>query len=123
MRARYDRRPVPDLHHVAGELRQRIDEGAVITVGLEEAARYLRMAPSTLRKRAAAGKVPAYKPGRQWVFLPSEIADYMKASRPTCRSIAAPTLRTGGVVSSSTIERSASQLALEIRRKRRNLKP
>jgi excisionase family DNA binding protein len=95
----------------------------MVTLGLEEAARALRMAASTLRKRAAAGIVPAYKPGRQWVFLPDEIAQYMKASRPPCRSIAAPTLRTGGVVSSSTIEKSASQLAQEIASKRRNLKP
>lgn len=93
------------------------------SIGLEEAAAALRIAPSTLRKRAAAGNVPGYKPGRQWVFLPSEIAAYRKASRPTCRSIAAPTLRTGGVDSNSTVERSASRLAHEIRRKRRSLKP
>jgi Helix-turn-helix domain len=92
------------------------------TIGLEEAAAALRMAPSTLRKRAAAGKVPGYKPGRQWVFLPHEIVAYLQASRPACRSIAAATLRTGGVVSSSTIERSASQLAQKIRAERRNLK-
>ena len=90
------------------------------TLGLEEAARYLRMAPSTLRRRAAAGTVPGYKPGRQWVFVPAEITAYMKARRPKCRSIDAVTLRTGGAVSSSTIESSASQLALEIRAKRRS---
>jgi excisionase family DNA binding protein len=94
----------------------------VITFGLQEAAQLLRLSPSTLRKRAAAGKVPGYKPGRQWVFVPSEIEQYMRGSRPTCRSIAAPTLRAGGVVSKSTIEKSASQLALEIANKRRNLR-
>jgi excisionase family DNA binding protein len=93
------------------------------SLGLEEAARLLRLAPSTLRKRAAAGSVPGYKPGRQWVFLPEEIAQYVKASRPQCRSIAAATLRAGGVVSKSTIEKSASQLAQQIASKRRNLKP
>jgi len=34
------------------------------TMGLDEAARFLHMAPSTLRKRAAAGKLNAYKPGK-----------------------------------------------------------
>lgn len=93
------------------------------TVGLEEAAAYLGMAPSTLRKRAAAGNVPGAKPGRRWMFRLADLEQYFDARRPQCRSIAAPTLRTGGVDSSSTIERSASQLAHEIRAKRRSLKP
>ena len=95
----------------------------IATVGLEEAAAMLKLAPSTLRKRAAAGKVRAYKPGRHWVFLLGEIAEYLQETRPPCRSIAAPTLRTGGVDSRSTIEKSASQLAQQIRLKRKNLKP
>jgi hypothetical protein len=41
----------------------------VATIGLEDAARFLHMAPSTLRKRAAAGKLDAYKPGRTWVTV------------------------------------------------------
>jgi hypothetical protein len=43
------------------------------TIGLEEAARVLRMAPSTLRKRAAAGIIIGYKPGRRWVFIQGEL--------------------------------------------------
>jgi len=93
------------------------------TVGLEEAAQYLGMAPSTLRKRAAAGKVPGSKPGRRWMFKRAEIAQYFEAKRPQCHSIAAPTLRTGGADFKSTTERSASQLAREIAAKRRSLKP
>jgi hypothetical protein len=41
------------------------------TIGLDEAARFLHMAPSTLRKRAAAGKLNAYKPGKTWEVLDS----------------------------------------------------
>jgi hypothetical protein len=45
---------------------------AVATIGLE------RMPPvsftwRTLRKRAAAGKLSAYKPGKTWVFLQDEL--------------------------------------------------
>src|ERR1700722_9348587 len=56
-------------------------------IRLEEAAAALRIPPSTLRKWAPAGVVPAYKPGRQWVFLPSEIAAYREASAPKHRSV------------------------------------
>lgn len=34
----------------------------------EEAARYLRLGPDTLKRRARAGQVPAAKTGRKWVF-------------------------------------------------------
>jgi hypothetical protein len=92
--------------------------GLTSTIGLEEAATLLRMAPSTLRKRAAAGKVPGYRPARQWVFLPEEIAAYLQASRPACRFVDIAILRTGG---SSRVERSASQLAQQIRAERKKL--
>ena len=42
------------------------------TLSLHEAAAFLQMSPLTLRKRAAAGKVPAYKPAKAWVFLSDE---------------------------------------------------
>jgi excisionase family DNA binding protein len=93
------------------------------TIGLEEAAAVLRMAPGTLRKRTAAGKVPGYKPGRQWVFLPHEIMAYLQASAPACRAIDVKTLRTGGVVSRSINGRSVSPLERELEAKLRSLKP
>jgi excisionase family DNA binding protein len=95
---------------------------AVATIGLEDAARFLRMAPSTLRKRAAAGKLSAYKPGKTWVFLQDELLHYLKSTKSVCPSIAAQTLRIGGPDSNSTAARSASRLAREIAAKRRNLK-
>jgi len=95
------------------------------TIGLTEAAALLRMSEDALMRKARAGIVPADKPGRQWVFVKADllawIRERMKAR--ACRSIAAPTLRTGGAASNSTTERSASQLAQEIRQKRRSLKP
>ena len=95
----------------------------VATIGLEDAARFLHMAPSTLRKRAAAGKLDAYKPGKTWVFLQDELLHYLKSTKSACPSTAAPTLRIGGPDFSSMGARSASRLAREIAAKRKNLKP
>src|ERR1039457_96990 len=91
------------------------------TLGLLSAAAFLHMSPNTLRKRAAAGRVPAYKPGKSWVFLLDELVSHLKASRP-CHSIAAPTLRTTGFGFSSTDARSASALAQRIAAQRKSLK-
>lgn len=95
------------------------------TIGITEAAALLRMSEDALMRKARAGIVPADKPGRQWVFVKADLLAWMRerAKARACPSIAAPTLRIGGVDSNSTIERSASQLAHEIRSKRRNLKP
>jgi excisionase family DNA binding protein len=78
------------------------------TIGLHEAARFLHMAPSTLRKRAAAGKLNAYKPGKTWVFLQDELLHYLKSTKSACPSTAAPILRIGGPDSNSTAARSTS---------------
>jgi len=91
------------------------------TLGLLSAAAFLHMSPNTLRKRAAAGRVPAYKPGKSWVFLLDELVSHLKASRP-CHSIVAPTLRTTGLGFSSTDARCASALAQRIAARRKSLK-
>lgn len=91
------------------------------TLGLLSAAAFLHMSPNTLRKRAAAGRVPAYKPGKSWVFLLDELVSHLKASR-RCHSIAAPTLRTTGFAFSSTDAKSGSALAQRIAAKRKSLK-
>ncbi|HKS93311.1 MAG TPA: helix-turn-helix domain-containing protein [Gammaproteobacteria bacterium] len=95
------------------------------TIDLTEAAALLHMSEDALMRKARAGIVPGDKPGRQWVFVKDDLLAWIRerAKARACRSIAAPTLRTGGVDSRSTTERSASQLAREIRAKRRNLKP
>lgn len=92
------------------------------TIGLDEAARFLHMAPSTLRKRAAAGKLIAYKPGKTWVFLQDELLNYLKSTKAACPSTADPTPRIGGPDSNSRAAKSASRLAQEIAAKRKSLK-
>src|SRR5450631_2116717 len=90
------------------------------TLGIEEAAAFLRMRPATLRKRAAAGTVPGYKPGKAWVLLLDELFQHLKASSK-CPSISAKTVRTGGFGFSSTDAKSAAALAQRIAKKRLSL--
>ena len=46
---------------------------------LTEAAALLKMSAETLRQRAASGVIQAYKPGKRWVFLESDLHDYLIA--------------------------------------------
>jgi hypothetical protein len=47
------------------------------SLGLEEAARFLRMSPAVLRLHARQGRVKAAKPGKRWVFLEDDLAAYL----------------------------------------------
>ena len=91
------------------------------TLRLNAAAALLGISPITLRKRACAGTVPGYKPGKAWVFLEDELMDYLKSTRK-CPSIAAQIRPTGGFGSSLMAEKSAFHLVQRIAAKRRNLK-
>lgn len=48
-------------------------------IELREAAAYLLMSPSALREKAKAGKVPAFKPGKRWLFLASELDTWLRS--------------------------------------------
>ncbi len=43
----------------------------------EEAARYLRIHPETLRKKVRAREIPAFKVGREWRFAKSQLEDWL----------------------------------------------
>ncbi|MGH8560795.1 MAG: helix-turn-helix domain-containing protein [Nevskiales bacterium] len=47
------------------------------TLDLQEAALFLRMSPAVLRRKAKQGLVKAAKPGKRWVFLEADLADYL----------------------------------------------
>jgi len=95
------------------------------TLGLEEARALLRVSRDCLLRRARAGKVPGAKIGRQWVFIRADLVELIRkqASERACHSIAAATLRTGGVGSRSINGKSASPLERELEAKLRSLKP
>lgn len=50
-------------------------------LGLEEAAQALQCSADHLAELAAAGRVPAVKVGRAWVFLASQLAAYCLAQQ------------------------------------------
>ncbi|WP_404813717.1 helix-turn-helix domain-containing protein [Acidithiobacillus albertensis] len=49
------------------------------TLDLEGAARFLHLSKEELRRRAKAGRIPAAKPGKRWVFLEDALAEYLRA--------------------------------------------
>lgn len=57
-----------------------------MTLDLNEAAAFLKMHPATLREKAHSGIIPGAKPGKQWVFLQSQLEAYLTAISP-CQSI------------------------------------
>lgn len=93
------------------------------TLTMEAAATLLNMSRVTLRRKAAAGVVPSYKPGKSYVFMQSELLDFLKRVKP-CPSISAASIRPRPIGCGSRLAagRSAVPLAQRIRDKRRNLK-
>ncbi|MFY0083443.1 helix-turn-helix domain-containing protein [Acinetobacter baumannii] len=49
------------------------------TLSLDQAATFLRMHPEELRRRAKLGLIPGAKPGKSWVFLEDDLADYLRS--------------------------------------------
>lgn len=48
------------------------------TVGLADAASLLHISTDAMRDLAASGVVPGAKIGKEWVFLASEIIEYLR---------------------------------------------
>jgi excisionase family DNA binding protein len=49
------------------------------TLGLKQAAEFLKVHPEELRRRAKSGAVPGAKVGRSWVFLDEDLAAYLRS--------------------------------------------
>jgi hypothetical protein len=52
----------------------------VKSLNLVEAAEFLRLHPITLLRKAQTGEIPGAKPGKRWVFLDVDLADYLRAN-------------------------------------------
>ncbi len=50
------------------------------TLDLQEAAAFLRMNPETLRQKTKAEIIPGAKPGKSWVFLEDDLAEYIRTA-------------------------------------------
>lgn len=53
------------------------------TLDLNEAAEFLRLHPHTLEAKARAGEIPGAKPGKRWVFIDDDLADWLRAQYRT----------------------------------------
>jgi len=49
------------------------------TLNLREAADFLHLHPEELRSRAKAGRIPAAKVGRAWVFVEEDLASHLRS--------------------------------------------
>jgi hypothetical protein len=49
------------------------------TLSLVDAARFLKMHPEEVRRRAKAGILPGAKAGKCWVFIDIDLADYLRS--------------------------------------------
>jgi excisionase family DNA binding protein len=58
------------------------------SLDLAEAAAFLGLHPDTLRERAASGKIPGAKVGKQWRFLEADLIAYFRSQYrgPACQS-------------------------------------
>jgi len=65
----------------------------MVTLGLQQAATFLRCHPEELRRRAKAGVVPGAKVGRAWVFLEEDLAAYVRSLYSQPRQAVDVTLR------------------------------
>ena len=51
----------------------------MLTLTLLEAAKFLKMHPEELRRRAKAGIIPGAKAGRAWVFIDIDLAEWLRS--------------------------------------------
>jgi hypothetical protein len=54
---------------------------------LEQAARFLRMNPESLRRKAKAGEVPGAKIGRSWLFYEPDLVANLRSLYPASRAL------------------------------------
>ena len=49
------------------------------TLNLTEAAKFLKMHPVTLQGKVKTGEIPGAKPGKSWVFIVEDLANYIRS--------------------------------------------
>lgn len=57
------------------------------TLSLEQAAVFLNCNKKTVRRHAQAGKIPAAKLGRKWVFIEQDLAQFLRSQYSTPESV------------------------------------
>lgn len=102
------------------------------TLTLQEAAEVLKLHPVTVAEWAAAGRIPAAKLGRRWVFVRDDLIGYVRANYrrralqgdgseiSQCHSTNAKTHRSGGSSSRSAVAACRKALGLPVNGKLRS---
>jgi excisionase family DNA binding protein len=57
------------------------------TLNLEQAAALLHMHPYTVMQKVHAGKIPAAKPGKRWVFIEDDLTAYLRGQYRPAQSV------------------------------------
>lgn len=57
----------------------KLGSGNHATLDLKEAAGFLHMSPAVLRQKAKLGLIKGAKPGKCWVFLADDLANYLRS--------------------------------------------
>ena len=65
------------------------------TLDLQQAAAFLKMHPEEVRRRARSGQLPGAKAGKRWVFIDTDLADYLRSFYAGYRQALRVTLRKG----------------------------
>jgi hypothetical protein len=79
------------------------------TLDLNEAAQFLRLHPHTLEAKARAGEVPGAKPGKCWVFLDVDLAEWLRAQYRSSKQPEAECHSTSAVPSIGANGKSAAK--------------
>jgi hypothetical protein len=110
-------------HSNRGSTSIETDPSAMNTLDLKAAARFLHLHPVTVSRLAKAGRLPGAKPGKCWVFLDVDLADWLRAKYAVqasqgdfverrlaiCHSSDAKTRRTGGSISEPRLDAEYSR--------------
>lgn len=84
------------------------------TFTLDDAAKFLAMHPHTLEAMARDGRVIGYKPAKRWVFLESDLLEFLRS----CRYQKEET--SGGANGGSTVRGIVNQRTRQTRQKRKS---
>jgi len=55
------------------------------TLNLAEAAHFLRMHPEEVRRRSKLGQIPGANPGKSWIYIEEDLAEYVRSLYPQRR--------------------------------------
>jgi hypothetical protein len=83
------------------------------TLNLNEAAAFLHLHPHTLEAKARAGEVPGAKPGKCWVFIDVDLADWLREQYRETKTQGDDLQRSARVFASTGVNGQSAKKRLE----------